>query len=184
MYLRATTIVALVGTIGACGLAFAQAPDPRPGATTPVQVMNGASNPVPVSGKVTLGGSPSVTVSGNVATTSADSTVLIHEEFLTVNTTVDANHRTAEVDVSPYKYVRVVAARSSLSCAGGAACNGNTVRVENPDTLDQVSFPGSVSFPVFQEVYTVPGQKLTVAIANGGSPATSVWAVRIYGRRN
>jgi hypothetical protein len=181
MYLRATSIVTVVVTFGVCGLAFAQAPVPRPGATTPVQVMNGASNPVPVTGNVTLGGSPSVTVSGNVATTSADSTVLIHEEILTVNTTVGANHRTAEVDVSAYKYVRVVAARGSSSCQ---VCNGSTVEVENPYTLDRASFPSTVNFPVFQEVYTVPGQKLTVAIANGGSPATSQWIVRIYGRRN
>ena len=179
MYLRAKAIVAVVVTIGVCGLAFAQAPDPRPGATTPVQVMNGASNPVPVTGNVTLGGSPSVTVSGNVATTSADSTVLIHEEILTVDSPVDANHRTAAVDVSAYKYVRVLAARGS--CTG---CNGNTVRVENPYTLDLASFPSGANFPVFQEVYTVPGEKLTVAIANGGSPATSQWIVRIYGRRN
>jgi hypothetical protein len=179
MYLRAKTIVAVVVTIGVCGLAFAQAPDPRPGATTPVQVMNGASNPVPVTGNVTVSGSPDVTVSGSVATTSEDTTVLLQETFLNVNTTIPANHRTDAVDVSPYKTVRVVVANGS--CFG---CGGYTVLIENPYVIGKATIPGSPSFPVFTETYVVPGQTLRVAIGNNVSGETSGWAVRIYGRRN
>jgi hypothetical protein len=52
MNIRLGTVA--LAAICVSGIAFGQgAPDPRPGATTPVQVMNGASNPVPVTGTVT-----------------------------------------------------------------------------------------------------------------------------------
>jgi len=55
--------------IGFCGSAYAQGhpPDPRPGASTPVQVMNAPSNPVPVTGVV----SGDVKVTGEVKVTNS-----------------------------------------------------------------------------------------------------------------
>jgi len=77
MNLRA--YAATVTALCIAGLAHAQVPVPRPGATTPVQVMNGATNPVPVSvsnlpstqtvtGTVNVGNFPS-SQSVNVANT-------------------------------------------------------------------------------------------------------------------
>jgi len=57
-------IAALVGST----VSNAQsAPDPRPGATTPVQVMNPTSNPVPVTGSLELTGNAKVTVTNTDA---------------------------------------------------------------------------------------------------------------------
>jgi len=65
--------LAIATLIAAGGSAFAQgAPDPRPGASTPVQVMNTTTNPVPVTGAVT----GRVTVTGDVSVMNSAGTVL------------------------------------------------------------------------------------------------------------
>ena len=89
-------------SIAACvpAVAFGQgAPDPRPGASTPVQVMNGPDNPVPVSGSLQISntsadpipviGAVSVTGSVQLATQEFVQFALAERAFATGVGTVD-----------------------------------------------------------------------------------------------
>lgn len=56
-------VIAAIAALVVSSWGFAQGvPNPRPGASTPVQVVNGPSNPVPVTGTIGLTGNANVTV--------------------------------------------------------------------------------------------------------------------------
>lgn len=64
---RHVLTLAIAALVGSTVSNAQSAPDPRPGATTPVQVMNPASNPVPVTGSLELTGNAKVTVTNTDA---------------------------------------------------------------------------------------------------------------------
>ena len=61
--MRAHMVIGAIAALVVSSWGFAQGvPNPRPGASTPVQVVNGPSNPVPVTGTIGLTGNANVTV--------------------------------------------------------------------------------------------------------------------------
>jgi len=182
------------------------APDPRPGATTPVQVMNGSGNPVPVSGTVAIAntGSSPIPVTGSVSvvtstssplivegvaeTLASDKTVDVLRELLTATTMVFANHRIS-VDTSAYKTVRISARRSS--CSGCAPVALRIASGYYGATMDLVTFPfqsGSQADELgYSRSFDVPGTSIYIEVrntTNTGFDQTNAVAIEVAGRAN
>lgn len=201
MKMMASLVSAAVAAICVCSAALGQAPNPRPGATTPVQVMNGTSNPVPVQiqGTGNISGTVTVTntettplfVDGTVDTTSADTTTTLYQNFIEVTDTFFGNHNTSVINTKNYKSVRVVAYRGS--CSGCADPVNVIVKSIGPSG----GFPSSITMDNFllntddgeigmfaSRVYEVPGEAILLSFKNPAPGSTNSVGVLVYGRRN
>ena len=179
-------VLMALAAAGASGIVAAQAvSDSRPGPSTPVTVVNGTINPVPVTGTVTGTVSGTVEVTdGKVTTTSDDNTDLLLDTVIELTST--ARVATIAIDVSRYKSVRIVALMG-----GCVNCNTARFRIESDFyPLDSFNVPYTTgdafnfSNTYFTRVLEVPGEKLQLAGAMANSGTSSYWVVRVYGRRN
>ena len=196
-----TVFAAIIAATSISGLVSAAPPNSTPGPSQPVQVMNTTANPVPVTGTIsgsvtgsvqvtnTASNPVPVTMNGTakVQTTSNDTTDLLLDTSLLLESTAEQN--SATIDVSGYNSIRVVGLMGfCLSCGSLTARFLITVDSFPIDSFN-VSFnngPALFSFDqtYFARVYDVPGKNLVVTGASAVDGPHSGWGIRVYGRRN
>ena len=195
--MKLRVLTAAVAVICVSGFAYGQAPNPRPGASTPVQVLNTTANPVPVTvdGGISVSGSVTVSntaqnpvpVSGVVI--SGEVTELLHSSFVTVDNPLSANNPSiGPIDVSGYKTVRVVLRRGSYSCGPCAAVPAPTAYVQAAGnrTIDKlvINEPDLDIGAFASRSYDVPGTQLTIRFTGDNYTSSYTVNVSIYGRAN
>jgi len=166
---------------------YAQAPDPRSGPSTPVQVTNTTSNPVPV----TIQGNTTVTLEGSVTTSAADTTETVIAQFITVTDPFDGNHIIGPVSIKQYKSIRIVANRGScIGCADPVRVRvisrgtlGGTTIANQLDTFLLDTPNGGVGKSASRE-YDVAGENLLLSFSNPAAGSTNEVAVLVFGRKN
>lgn len=170
--------LAALTIVGCAAPAFGQ------GALKPVDanIVNTPSNPVPVTGTVTLGGSG---VTGTLK--SGDKTVTVHSSTIDVTSVVAANHQTPVLDVSDHKEVRVVISNGSCGpCSNliaevyAFAATGNSYQIDEiPVNFTPTSFGAWAT-----RTYSTPGARLMIALraTTGGSSNSA--RVALFGRAN
>jgi hypothetical protein len=175
--LRRAAIAALA-ILASAGTAFGQ------GALKPVDanIVNTPSNPVPVTGTVTIGGSG---VTGTLK--SGDKTVTVHSSTIEVTSVVAANHQTPVLDVSDYKEVRVVISNGTCGpCSNLIAevyalpATGSSYQIDEiPVNFSPTSFAAWAT-----RTYSTPGARLLIALraTTGGSSNSA--RVALFGRTN
>lgn len=179
------------------GVAFAAPPEAIFSPAQPVLVQNGPAEAVPVEvqGVGTIEGNVSVTsspenpvhVDGVVDSVSADETGTLLDDFITVDTTVDANHVLGPVDVKGSKTIRVSLERTSCSGCGDVRVSvaaGPELTV-GTTVIDRFLVEGTTTaFPFASRVYDVPGERLFLRLENASAGNTNVFKVLVFGRAN
>jgi hypothetical protein len=166
------------GIAVSAGLVHAQ------GALKPVdaRIVNTESNPVPVTGTVTLGGGG---VTGTLK--SGDKTVVVHEGTIQVTTTSEANHTTPFLDVSDYKEVRLVISNGSCGpCSNlvaevfAGSATGSPFRID----MVPVDFTTTTFGAWASRTYSTPGMRLLVALRATTPGTSNSVRVAVFGRAN
>ena len=148
--------------------------------SAPVTVVNSTSNPVPVTGTVSITGD----VAGGVQ--SLDENVTLYSEQLQVTST-SFFVSTPEIDVKAYKEVRVVIERDSCGpCAtisAGVLVKGSKGFLQNIDAFSATSEGVGVG-QFASRTYTVPGDKMQIYLRAGAGGTSNSVSVLVIGRAN
>lgn len=162
--------------------------------SAPVTVVNGTSNPVPVrgsvgvSGTVTVGNTDQNPVPVAGAVISGEKTILLSDDFYSVNSTFDATV-VGPMDVQDYKNVRVVLRMSSCgNCGTGPIGFVQTVgsATSEPRTIDRlpITNPDVDVGQWASNSYDVVGTQLVVKLLADKAGATYTVRVMVFGRAN
>ena len=192
---RFSPLIAGVVALGVWSNAMGADPDPRPGPSTPVTVIN-TPLPVTVGGDVKVGGS--VTINNTEASpvpvvgtlSNGDTTQQLYDDFITVDK-VDYrdNPQVGPIDVRDYKTIRVVLRREGCAPCGATPPRAfiRTVGTANtePRTIDKVTIDnqdGDVG-QWASRTYDTVGTSLVISFQSDAGSNSTVRVI-VFGRAN
>lgn len=144
-------LAAGVVAITICSAALGQAPDPRPGASTPVQVMNTTANPVPVSVQGSLSVSGNVSVTNSVLHVDALNDILNEPYFVSRSGAFGASETFVEkvFDIPDGKrlIIETITVRAALDAPGVAFVQFGYVNAQSVQESGELSMQAQGTIP-------------------------------------